>query len=43
MVGGGIMGLQTYDTSRRTSRVAVLEKATIGIENSSAASFSLTG
>lgn len=43
IVGGGIMGLQAaFHASRLTSRVVVLEKATIGVENTSAASFSLT-
>jgi glycine/D-amino acid oxidase-like deaminating enzyme len=43
IVGGGIMGLCTaYYASGLTDKVTLIEKATIGIENTSAASFSYT-
>ncbi|HEX4208277.1 MAG TPA: FAD-dependent oxidoreductase [Ktedonobacteraceae bacterium] len=43
IIGGGIMGLSTaYAASHFTSRVTILEKSTIGIENKQAASFSYT-
>lgn len=43
IIGGGVMGLCTaYYASHFTDKVTLLEKATIGIANKSAASFSYT-
>ena len=43
VIGGGIMGLSTaYHASHFTQEVTILEKATIGVENKNAASFSYT-
>lgn len=43
IIGGGIMGLCTaYYASQLTQNVIILEKATIGVENKQAASFSYT-
>jgi sarcosine oxidase/N-methyl-L-tryptophan oxidase len=43
IIGGGIMGLSTaYYASQFTSKITILEKATIGKENKKAASFSYT-
>lgn len=43
IIGGGVMGLFTaYYASYFTNRITILEKATIGIENKKAASFSYT-
>src|SRR6266704_3587129 len=43
IIGGGVMGLSTaYYASQFTSKITILEKATIGVENKEAASFSYT-
>jgi glycine/D-amino acid oxidase-like deaminating enzyme len=43
ILGGGIMGLCTaYYASNLTNKVTLIERATIGIENTNAASFSYT-
>ena len=43
IIGGGVMGLCTaYYASHFTDNITLLEKATIGVENKSAASFSYT-
>ena len=43
IIGGGVMGLCTaYYASQFTDRVTLLEKASIGVENKEAASFSYT-
>ena len=43
IIGGGVMGLCTaYYASQFTNKITILEKATIGIENKKAASFSYT-
>lgn len=43
IIGGGVMGLCTaYYASQLTSNITILEKATIGVENTLAASFSYT-
>src|SRR5438034_6715179 len=43
IIGGGIMGLCTaYYASEFVQNITILEKATIGAENTAAASFSLT-
>src|SRR6266568_5698166 len=43
IIGGGVMGLCTaYYASQFTSKITILEKATIGVENKEAASFSYT-
>src|SRR5207253_6009392 len=43
ILGGGIMGLCTaYYASNLTDKITLIEKATIGRENTSAASFSYT-
>ena len=43
VIGGGVMGLSTaYYASHFTQKITILEKATIGVENKKAASFSYT-
>src|SRR5438477_9344221 len=43
IIGGGIMGLCTaYYASEFVQNITILEKATIGVENKAAASFSYT-
>jgi glycine/D-amino acid oxidase-like deaminating enzyme len=43
IIGGGVMGLCTaYYASQFTDRITLLEKASIGVENKEAASFSYT-
>ena len=43
IIGGGVMGLCTaYYASQLTPKVVILEKASIGVENKQAASFSYT-
>src|SRR5437588_899245 len=43
IIGGGIMGLCTaYYASEFVQKITILEKATIGVENTQAASFSYT-
>jgi sarcosine oxidase len=43
IIGGGVMGICTaYYASQFTNKITILEKATIGVENKEAASFSYT-